>query len=251
VGFADIDLERGEVVRVADRPALAPGPLGHFDDHGVYAMSIVEDGGRLLLYYVGWNPGKPPLYYPSVGLAASDDGGETFERVSRAPIMARHEVDPWMVSSPYVLREGDRWRMWYLSGLGWQEEDDGLHSYYHIKYAESDDGREWRRDGRVALDLKPGERNIARTCILREGGRYRAWYPYNRGDGYRIGYAESADGLDWERRDEEAGIEPGPEPYDSEALAYPWVVVHAGTRYLLYNGNGFGREGIALAEQPA
>ena len=248
IGFVDFDAsDPQQPVRTSDGPVLAPGPLGHFDDHGVYAMSLVECEGRVLMYYVGWNPGRPPLYYTSIGLAVSDDGGETFRRFSRAPVMTRDEVDPWMVSSPCVLLDEGRWRMWYLSGLGWSEYAGVLHSRYHIKYAESDDGVHWRRDGVVALELEEGESNIARACVRRRGEGYEAWYSVDRGAGYRIGCAESADGIIWHRHDDTAGIEPSAHGWDSEAQAYPWVFEPAGKRLMLYNGNGFGRDGFGLA----
>jgi hypothetical protein len=250
VGFVEIDpREPAEILRLAERPALAPGALGHFDDHGTYAMSLVERDGRLLLYYVGWNPGPAPLYYPSIGLAVSEDGGETFERYSKAPIMARSEIDPWMVSSPFVLEERGRWRMWYLSGLGWKEEEGQLRSYYHLKQASSDDGVAWRREGHVAIELAPGERNIARMCVLRRQGGYEGWYSYTAGGGYRIGYARSQDGDAWVRDDAAAGIAPEPGEFDGEAQAYPYVHEHAGRRLLFYSGDGVGRTGFGMAQE--
>jgi predicted GH43/DUF377 family glycosyl hydrolase len=249
VGFADYDVTDPErPLRASGGPVLTPGPLGHFDDHGVYAMSLVQVDGRTLLYYVGWNPGRPPLYYTAIGLAVSDDDGETFTRASRAPIMARSDVDPWMVSSPCVLLDDGRWRMWYLSGLGWEEHAGVLHSRYHIKYAESDDGVNWRPEGRVALELRDGETNIARACVRRRADDYEAWYSVHSGAGYRIGCAQSPDGLEWDRHDERAGIAPSADGWDSEAVAYPWVFEHGGRRLMLYNGNGFGRDGFGLAE---
>ena len=53
------------------------------------------------------------------------------------------------------------------------------------------------------------------------------WYSY-RGDAYRIGYAESVDGLEWERKDEEAGIDVSADGWDSEMIEYPCVFEHAG-----------------------
>lgn len=250
VGYAEFDLGAPrETLSLSEEPALAPGPLGHFDDHGVYAASLVERAGELFMYYIGWNPGlRPPLFYASIGLAVSRDGGRSFEKMFRSPVLARGEHDPWMVSAPFVMLEGALWRMWYISGLGWEEAEGGaLRSFYHIKYAESDDGVAWRRDGRVCLDLLPGETNIARPCVLKEGGLYRAWFSRNSGAGYQIGYAESRDGYVWERKDSEAGIDLSESGWDSEAIAYPWVFVHGGRRFMLYNGNGFGRDGFGLA----
>jgi hypothetical protein len=72
------------------------------------------------------------------------------------------------------------------------------------------------------------------------------WYAC-RGETYRIGYAESADGLSWKRHDAQAGIDVSEEGWDSEMIAYPWVFDHGGRRYMLYNGNGYGETGIGLA----
>ena len=231
------------MLRVSDGPVLSPGPLGHFDDHGAWGTSVVEHDGRLLLYYIGWNPGPPPLFYPSIGLAVSDDGGETFTRASRAPVLTRSEVDPWMVSAPVVRNDGGSWRMWYISGIGWE----GERSLYDIKVARSDDGVRWEPTGRVALALRPGETNIARLCVVRRADHYEGWYSYAAGAGYRIGFAVSADGESWERRDDEAGIDVSRAGWDSEAVAYPWFVAGDDADYLLYNGNGFGRDGVGLA----
>jgi len=61
---------------------------------------------------------------------------------------------------------------------------------------------------------------------------------------YRIGYAESLDGTGWKRMDESAGIDYSNSGWDWEMIAYPFVYDHGGRRYMLYNGNGFGRSGL-------
>lgn len=249
VGWVDIRLaDPPEVLAVADRPALSPGPLGAFDGDGVYPASLVEADGRLLLYYIGWNAGTPaPLFYASIGLAVSDDGGASFVRESSAPIMSRSEHDPCLVTSPCVRREQSAWRMWYVSGIGWLNDGNGPRSRYDIKYAESDDGVAWRRDGHVCIGLGPGEANIARPCVVGASGSYEMWYSRDEGRGYRIGVAYSKDGLHWTRRDEEAGIDSSPTGWDSAAQAYPWVIESGESRWLFYNGNGYGREGFGAA----
>ncbi|HEX2060503.1 MAG TPA: hypothetical protein VHK90_07160 [Thermoanaerobaculia bacterium] len=252
-GAFDLDVTTTpRVIGVADDPVLAPGPLGHFDDHGTLPSAAVRHDSNVYLYYVGWNPGKrEPLFYASIGLAISTDGGRTFERHSPAPVMARGPHDPWMVSACCVLIDGGVFRMWYVSGLGWDERADGsLWSRYHVKYAESTDGIEWRRRGHVAFGLAEGETNIARPTIVKENSLYRAWFPVYSGAGYRIRYAESPDGCDWTRKDEENPLVPTPGSYDSDAVAYPWVIRGSGDRtFMLYNGNGLGRDGLALAER--
>jgi len=156
-----------------------------------------------------------------------------------------------MLTGPFVMYDNGIYRMWYVSGYKWEQNfKDELFSYYHIKYAESKDGIEWKREGHVSIDhVHPGETNIARPWVLKEDGIYKAWFSYCCGaQGYRIGYAESRDGgYTFERMDHLAGLHPSDEPWENEAVAYPAVIVHEGRKYMFYNGNRFGKYGIALA----
>ena len=63
------------------------------------------------------------------------------------------------------------------------------------------------------------------------------------------GHAVSDDGGNGARRDNEIGLEPSNEDWDSNAIAYPYVI-NVGKRVLLfYNDNGFGKTGSCWAEQ--
>ena len=250
IGFVEFDINNpSEITKVSENYVLGPGEMGFFDENGVYPGRIVEDSrtGRLLMYYMGRSNGVHPLFYMAIGLAVGDDEGQSFHRYSEGPLMCRSQHDPWMVSTPWVLRENDRWRMWYLSGLAWKRDANKVQSFYHIKYAESEDGIEWIRDGHVAINLKTNETNIAAPSVLRSTTKYEMWYSYSSGAGYQIGYAVSEDGYDWIRKDKEVGIALSEEGWDSECMAYPCVFVHKGRRYMLYSGNGNGREGIGIA----
>jgi hypothetical protein len=238
-----------EIVDVEREPVLTPGRVGAFDESGVTVSCVVPDGPRTLLYYTGWTRGETVPFYFYVGLALSEDGGETFARASEAPILERNAVDPFLTASPCVLVDDGRWRMWYVSCVEWQSCADGLRHRYHVRYAESTDGLAWERQGRVAIDFADAsEYAIARPCVRREHGRYEMWFSA-RGDAYRLQYAESADGAAWERLPAPRGLERGSEGWDAEMIAYPWVVTAAGMRFLLYNGNGYGRTGIGYATE--
>ena len=81
------------------------------------------------------------------------------------------------------------------------------------------------------------------------------WYAYrnarryrtDRRRSYRIGYAESEDGVRWHRLDDQAGIDVSDQGWDSEMICYPHVVVRAGKAYMFYNGNMFGATGFGYA----
>ena len=65
------------------------------------------------------------------------------------------------------------------------------------------------------------------------------------------GYAESADGLDWARRDDEVGLSPPPEGWDGAMQAYPMVLRDGDRFVMLYNGNGYGASGFGCATAEA
>ena len=249
IGHAEVELGSSDgAPEIAPEPAIGLGPLGAFDDSGVTASCVVEHGGRWYQYYSGWQLGVTVPFSLFVGCAVSDDG-VTFEKVSSAPVLERNAVDPFLTASPWVIVEDGLWRMWYVSGTGWQLEAGGPKHHYHLKYAESDDGLNWRREGRVAIDYRDeSEYAFSRPCVVRDDDCYRMWFS-SRGDRYRIGYAVSTDGLVWERLDGQEGLDGAPGEWDSEMQAYPVVQDHAGRRIMLYNGNGYGETGIGYAER--
>ena len=64
---------------------------------------------------------------------------------------------------------------------------------------------------------------------------------------YRIGYAESLDGINWERKDSLVGIDVSENGWDSEMICYPSIIDVNHNRYLFYNGNNNGRNGFGYA----
>jgi hypothetical protein len=230
-------------------PVLDLGSLGAFDDSGVTNSCLVIHRERQYLYYTGWALGVSVPFYLHAGLAISDDGGRSFHRVSQAPVLERNAVDPYLTASPWVLVDNGVWRMWYVSATEWKPTASGPTHHYHVRYAESADGVNWARTGHVCLDFATSEEHaFGRPCVVRDDdGIYRMWYSV-RGAAYRIGYAESRDGLAWSRMDDRAGIDVSSEGWDSQMIEYPVVFDREGRRLMLYNGNDYGRTGVGLAE---
>jgi hypothetical protein len=249
IGVGHLDVAQpARLLAIQPHPVITRGALGTFDDNGVTSSCLVIADGRRYQYYTGWTRGVTVPFYFYVGLAVSDDGGHSYRKLSQSPVLERDRVDPFLTASPWVLIEDGLWRMWYVSGVKWTIEDGQPKHFYHVKYAESADGVRWTRHGVVCIDFASADEHaIARPCVLKDpDGRYRMWYSC-RGERYRIGYAESADGIVWDRRDDQAGIEPSPAGWDSEMIEYPVVFDAGGRRYMLYNGNGYGRSGMGLA----
>ena len=246
IGFADIDINPPfKIISVSDKPVLSPGEAGMFDDSGVSLSCIKIINEKKYLFYLGWNLGVTVPWRNSIGLAVYNEGTKKFEKYSKAPLLDRCDADPFSISYPFILNDNGIYRMWYGSNLKWGNEQKDMS--HLIKYAESLDGIHWKREGKIALNFKnDSEYAMSRPCIIKENGIYKMWYSY-RGKIYKIGYAESLNGIDWERKDELAGIDVGVSGWDSEMICYPFVFDHKGKRYMLYNGNQYGKTGFGMA----
>jgi hypothetical protein len=250
-----------KVVRISENPVFALGKSGTFDDNGIMPSWIVDrPDGVKYLYYIGWSPRVTVSYHLSIGLAVSKDGGDTFERYSEGPICDRGVDEPYFNTTPCVLLEDDAWKMWYASCTGWEIIDNRPEPFYNVKYARSSDGVHWEKTGRVCIDYDHFTNAIACPCVMREDGIYKMFYSYRSAAGYRtapqnsyrLGYAESPDGILWTRKDDEVGIDKSALGWDSEMICYSYVYTYQGRKYMLYCGNGFGKSGMgyAVLEEP-
>jgi hypothetical protein len=147
------------------------------------------------------------------------------------------------------MHEDGRFRMWYVGGSEWTRVGDKALPVYEIRYLESPDGKTWGPEGRVAIHLKdPDEHALGRAWVLPHDGRYRMFFSRrSRSQGYRIGYAESGDGVTWQRDDDQVGLDVSPHGWDSKMVAYTSVIEGEGAWYLFYNGNDCGQSGFGYA----
>ena len=248
IGYVVVDLAAdGRVLEIPREPVLRPGELGMFDDCGASIGCILGIGDTRYLYYMGWNLAVTVPWKNALGLAVSESADAPFRRVSRFPIVPLDEIDPYTISYPWVMRDGDRYRMWYGSNLRWGPEKKDM--FHVIKYAESADAVHWEKDDRIMIDsLSPDENAICRPCVVRDADCYRMWF-CSRGDKYRIEHAVSEEGSNWTRLGRDEGIDVSAEGWDSDMIEYPCVFDHDGRRFMLYAGNSFGATGFGLAVQ--
>ena len=254
--FIEVEADNpSNVLYVHDKPVLSLGKLGTFDDGGAVPFSLLNRDNKKYLYYGGWNASVTVSYRNSIGLAVSEDGGLTFQRVCEGAVVDRNQYEPYFTGAADVMVNHGILKMWYGSATGWVVVNGKPEPRYQIKYGESQDGIHWTRNNITCIEYKmEGEAN-ARPCVIKENGIYKMWYCYrgsvnyrtDKSQSYRLGYAESIDGLKWERKDDELGIDRSDEGWDSLMMCYPYVYQHRGKKYLLYNGNGFGEAGFGYA----
>ncbi|MFZ4794143.1 MAG: hypothetical protein ACOYLN_08420 [Blastocatellia bacterium] len=253
-GYVDVSAsDPSRVLRVSPRPLLEPGRPGTFDERGVLVCSVTRgEGGRLFLYYVGFEPCVNIRYRLLTGLAISDDGGETFTRFSQIPVLERSSEELFFRCGPFCIYDPPHYRLWYVAGSDWIEMDGKAFPVYDIRYLESEDGYRW--DGAGAVQLKvteSDEHGLGRPYVVRKpDGGYALFYSVRRRSfqAYRLGYAESTDGCHWTRMDGALNLDVTPGSFDSEAVMYAAPFQVGEKQYLFYNGNNFGRDGFALAE---
>ena len=240
---------------VHPKPILIPGRPGTFDDCGVMPSWAVMNGNEIRLYYIGWNVRNTVPYYNSVGLATSVDGVQ-FERFSEGPLWDRNYIEPYFSASTCVMFHNGIWKNWYLSCTEYRHIDGKYEPRYHLKYAESKNGIDWHRNGVIAIDYKSDEEaGIVKASVILDEKGFRMWFSYRNFENYRtdkmnsykIGYAESENGIIWNRMDHLAGIGLSEQGWDSDMIAYPHVIDVGSSRYMFYNGNGFGKTGFGYA----
>jgi hypothetical protein len=243
-----------EIINISASPVMEVGVKGAFDEKGVMPACLIKEGGRIFMYYTGWS--IPPEYPYSVntGLAVSEDAGLTFTRISPEPVV-NEGAGHISASQAFVVKGSSKWMMWYSSFIKWEEINGRQEPFYNLKYAESGDGISWNAAGITCLQNDSTADAYTNPYVWHESEVWKMLYSYRKSTGYRtdagasyrIGYAESNDGISWVKKDSEAGIDVSPEGWDSGMIAYPDLYIEGGRKTLFYNGSGFGKSGFGYA----
>ena len=249
VGALDVDPNKpSEILRNYPEPLLEPGEPGTFDDSGVNPSCFLRVNDKLYMYYIGWQRSEKVPYSLFCGLAISSDGLK-FEKFARSPILERNSEEPFVRSATTVIADGGIYRMWYVSALEWTSVGEKPYPKYVIRHAESKDAIEWRSTKGLCIDfIDSSEFGFGRPWVEKNGNTYKMWYSIrSRSQPYRIGYAESKDGLNWKRLDAELSLPRSENGWDSEMICYPALFQTNSHRAMLYNGNQHGKTGFGYA----
>jgi hypothetical protein len=240
-------------------PILAEG--GGFDAKEVDSPEGVVDGGRVahdkyMLYYEAEDPGGQS----TIGLVTANEEDFQITTIGRTQVIGpgpggsaweAGATDPTVIVDKRAGEASRRYKMWFEGRSG------GGGATSRIVYATSADGVNW--SGFTACNgLNPSFASIrvADPAVELDGTTYKMWFEgvnsqiAGGGDGPGvIGYAESADGINWTVRDGSGntGAAAGPvfttgasDGFDAYSVGSPSVVVDtllpAGTlgRYQLW-----------------
>jgi hypothetical protein len=253
-GFVDVAAaDPTRVLGTSGDAIMDIGEPGSFDDNGLMLTSVLRlPTGALRMYYAGFEICTNIRYRILSGVATSVDGGLSFHRLGSAPVLERTDRERFFRCGPFVLHDEGVVKLWYIAGSEWTTLNGKSMPVYDLRYQESTDGLAWADAGTLSMALTgEDEHGFGRPWIVKKpGGGYRLFYSIRRRSfgAYRLGYAESQDGIQWERRDAEMGLDVDPDDIASEAIMYSAVIEVHGKTYCFYNGNNFGQAGFCVAE---
>ncbi len=253
-GYVDLAAtDPTRILGISTEPLLDIGIPGAFDDNGLIVDSLIEpEPGTLYLYYVGFELCTHIRYRLFTGLAISYDSGKTFKRYSRAPILDRTDEGLYFRASPFVLRDEGVFKLWYSVGSEWISIGGKPMPVYDLRYQESEDGIHWQPTGQASMAITGvDEHGFGRPWVVKRGSNdYQLFYSVRRCSfaAYRLGYAESKDGIHWIRKDDQIGLDVSPGEFDSDSIMYSAIISIGDRTYCFYNGNNFGEHGFGIAE---
>jgi hypothetical protein len=247
IGYADINIKKRQLLNICDSPAFEYGPEGSFYQYGASIGSCYKTDDQTYMLFMGWQHLPGGHWRGDIGrLIVGQDYSLRLDR--NAPFLGATTADPISISYPYAMRTDSRYEMWYGSTITWDAGNgEMIHS---INHAISTDGNHWERKG-LAIPYQLGiAQAFSRPTVIRhDDNSYEMWFSYrgSAGQSYRIGYARKTPDAQWELCLNETGIDVSSSGWDSEMIEYPYVFDHAGCRYMLYCGNGYGKSGFGLA----
>jgi len=210
-----------------DNPVLGPG----YCIAAIFDVCVIPQGDKLSMW-LSWRDLRSIAYSESI-----DGVHWTAPRiVLEVDSTIKWEKDD--VNRPHVLKVGDKWYLWYTG----QNRDTKTSA---IGLATSRDGINWIRLGTNPVLTPQGsweKSSIMCPHVLYEKGRFRLWY--SAGEMYEpdaIGYAESKDGIHWERELNNPILRPAG-GWEADRVAAACIVPREKDYLAFYIGFGKGFE---------
>lgn len=246
-------------------PILELGDAGSFDAKWAVLPHIVQiNPNRWHLYYTGNSGiGQGLSAFPGIGLAISDDG-KHWQKYENSPILAPTgkvgDSDAMGIAGGSVIKvllpDGQtEWRFYY-TGCPTIGDDIFLDQQKQCCFATSQDAIHWERQGAIMWRNPDHDyENVAvagPVASQLEDGTYQMWYSAigTRWGAYSIAYAESDDGITWQRGThygDNLQIGPVGTGWEQQMVEYPFVIREDEHLRLFYCGNDYGGSGIGTA----
>jgi hypothetical protein len=258
IGYIDVNPNNPkEILDYSKNPSLDIGQDGCFDDNGVLPSCILEENGKLYMFYSGYQKVAKVPYFIFSGIAVSEDQGKSFKRLSKKPILDRSDNELSVRAAIHCMKDSDGYKIWYLGGSDWIKKNESqIAPKYDIKYKFIKSNSilsilNGIDDQKTSLELNnDDEYGLSMPQVFIENGVHKMIYSIRTiSKGYRMGYAESSDsGKSWIRKDDQIKLDVSSEGFDSEMICFGHLQKTESKTYLFYCGNHYGIGGIGYAE---
>lgn len=257
IGYIDVDIENpGKILGYSKKPLIDIGPDGTYDDNGVVTSSLFLENNRLYLFYSGYELCVKVPYRIMCGVAVSDDNGQTFVKHSRAALLPAIDDELYNRCAPYVMQgKNGGYQLFYLgdSDKKWVMDVRGkMVPVYTMKTVWSENLLNYPlHSGEVVMPfLNDDECGITLPNIWKDNGKYKMIYSIRSvKSGYKLGYAESIDGVHFKRMDDRLEFVGGENSdWDNEMMCFGQVLHTKQGTYIFYSGNHYGMGGIGYLE---
>lgn len=183
----------GQWLLYRGNPVLVRGKQGSWDDFKVGSPVVLEEGGRLRMWYRGCHfIGEE--YTCAIGHAVSPDG--VIWKKSPDPVLVIGDTArSGLLDTIALLHAGDEgYMMWYSLSSDWFAG----RMYATIYLATSKDGLNWRQEGAVLRALRKGT-TIAPTAFY-DGETFHLWYVDSTSEDKpkALMHVTSSDGRKWQ-----------------------------------------------------
>ena len=214
--------------RVTNTPVIDIGSPGEWDAGWLNTGAIIKEGTVYKMWYGGE---EAPAGQWKIGYATSSDG-INWTKYSENPVMSYSQT--WEVEDicpATVIKESGIYKMWYYAPSA-----DG------IGYATSTDGINWTKYASNPVLIRGSLGNwdnelVSYPYVIKDNGIYKMWYTGSDTSKYRIGYAESLDGINWTKSLSNPVLDVGSSgEWDSNHILFPSIIEDGYQLKMWYSG---------------
>lgn len=256
ITYVDVNADNpSEIKYLHLQPLISEGGPGLFDEHGLNPAQLIFINNSPHLFYIGYQrlTSVPYLLFCSYAILNQNLNAVIYRK--KAPVLDRTDDEPFIRSAITIIQEETLYHCWYVSAYQWEKINSKIFKNkllpnYNIKYATTKNFVDFNIHPTPVIQAQnDDEFGFGRPWCIKENGIFKMWYSLRRKNiSYRIGYAESNDGINWIRKDNEVGIDVSESGWDNEMVCYPAVIKVKNKTYMLYNGNNNGVTGFGYAE---
>ena len=246
IGLIDYNVKK-KLAKFRPNPIIKLGDLGTFDEMGMTYPWITVHNRKRFLFYTGWKLNKSTGFENNLGLLVFNKKKKFWERYSKASILPQNNFEPLGSGSASIYKGIKGFWMVYTCFLRWIDKKKHI---YVPRIAFSKDLINWHRNYKNLIKPSQKYHSICRLNIDKNGYLYVC----ARGERYAIFkskksfildnlFEQSLSMSDFRKLNFESytgGFE--------KMQEYPHVIEKYNKKFLMFNGNDFGKSGLAITE---